>query len=538
MSDIDPEIAELIGIENQENQDKAPDFSDLFDEENPQGTEEKDIPDLAKESIKPITRFTEDPKPYFADKNFYKTILTGEGEASKLMHAGLTKYLHTQDKKERSYYRARITNSFWDIAQSIAAKIGSTQPLPKRLFLRYGVLLPTLITDAQRQSIASIIYENNTGEPVHYVDEWLEQVARGRINPLASDEEPISKRTPQSKVTGQLDKTIGHRHSQLAVLKTKLTYIDQQELRMVEALKLIRHHQKHQKYPDLNDTYGAGQRQALNDLHDAIKQVLTTDKEVSRIYHELERLDIELSKLEQQAGELGEGSNVDGSVAINEMISVRQIHKLCGGRQGNHLPLLMKNFFFERGDNYCTRENVLEQMRLVEELDPGLFKRTFRQQTHRIVPHVILVASYGNRGLCWEPFERYNRATSRGRIGIPMFPRDMKIAILSALADLRWQVAKEKAQHYWMEEGLTGWYYQRFEDRKLRGDVRLQFIEDYILWITKESQGTQKLDKEVRAIFWRYMPFPQEVKDNLRNRGFIYNELYKKDMNRLSSDGY
>ena len=174
----------------------------------------------------------------------------------------------------------------------------------------------------------------------------------------------------------------------------------------------------------------------------------------------------------------------------------------------------------------------------IETLDPGLFQRTFKQKTNRIVPHIILIPCYGDYGICWEPFERYNRSTSRGRVAIPLYPKDLKVAILHAAADLRWQVAKEKAQHYWMEEGLTGHYYQFFSDRKMRGDVRLKFIEDYILWITKESEGVQKLDKEARGIFWRDIPFPQETKDYLRNRGFVYNELYKKDMNRAASDGY
>jgi hypothetical protein len=34
------------------------------------------------------------------------------------------------------------------------------------------------------------------------------------------------------------------------------------------------------------------------------------------------------------------------------------------------------------------------------------------------------------------------------------------------------------------------------------------------------------------------MPFPQEIKDSLKNRGFVYSELYKKDQNIARSDGY
>ena len=103
-----------------------------------------------------------------------------------------------------------------------------------------------------------------------------------------------------------------------------------------------------------------------------------------------------------------------------------------------------------------------------------------------------------------------------------MYPKALKPAVVAALGDLRWQVAKEKAQHYWMEEGLTGQYFQWFEGNKRKGDVREAFIQDYILWITKESEGMQKLDKDVRPIFWRYVPFNQEIKENLKNRGFVY----------------
>ena len=157
---------------------------------------------------------------------------------------------------------------------------------------------------------------------------------------------------------------------------------------------------------------------------------------------------------------------------------------------------------------------------------------------NRIVPYVILVPTYGDTGFCWEPFDRYNRVTSRGRIVVPMYPKSLQIAVLTAVADLRWQVAKEKASYYWMEEGLTGQYYQWIDSQKLKGDLKEFFINDYVLWMTKESEGVQKLDKEVRGIFWRHMPFPQEIKDKLKTRSLVYQELCQRDVNRSMSDGY
>jgi hypothetical protein len=89
-----------------------------------------------------------------------------------------------------------------------------------------------------------------------------------------------------------------------------------------------------------------------------------------------------------------------------------------------------------------------------------------------------------------------------------------------------------------MEEGLTGNYYQWFSSRKLKGDVKEYFIQDYIIWMTKEADAIQKLDKEVRGIFWRHLPFSKAVKDKLKTRSYVYQELYQRDVNRSLSDGY
>jgi hypothetical protein len=89
-----------------------------------------------------------------------------------------------------------------------------------------------------------------------------------------------------------------------------------------------------------------------------------------------------------------------------------------------------------------------------------------------------------------------------------------------------------------MEEGITGAYYQWTQKMKMKGDIKEYFIQDYVIWITKESEGTQKLDKEVRAMFWRHIPFSQPVKEKLKTRNFTYQELYQRDLNRAMSDGY
>jgi hypothetical protein len=211
---------------------------------------------------------------------------------------------------------------------------------------------------------------------------------------------------------------------------------------------------------------------------------------------------------------------------------------MCIGRQGNHFPILTKDYFHGTIKDIGTRENVIRTLAWIESIDCQAFMRPYKNVLNRIIPFIILMPCYGDTGICWEPFDRFNRATSRGRVAIPMYPKNMTHAVLYAVADLRWQVAKEKASYYWMEEGLTGNYYQWFTAKKLKGDVKEYFIQDYMTWITKESEGMQKLDKEVRAAFWRLLPFAQPIKDKLKTRSYVYQELYQKDVNRSLSDGY
>jgi hypothetical protein len=229
---------------------------------------------------------------------------------------------------------------------------------------------------------------------------------------------------------------------------------------------------------------------------------------------------------------------IDIKAVDTEFETVRQMIKMTIGRQGNHFPILSSEYFHCLPGDVGSRENIVPMLAWIESIDPEAFCRFYKNRLNRIIPYVILVPCYGDSGMCWEPFDRFNRATSRGRIAIPMYPRSLQNAVLSAVGDMRWQVAKEKASGYWMEEGITGNYYQYCQKMKLKTDLKETFINDYITWITKESDGTQRMDKELRGIFWRHIPFAQLVKDKLKNRSYVYQELYQRDVNRSLSDGY
>lgn len=514
----------------------APDFGSLFEDDATDGAGDGG---KAAEAFARVTAVDEEPKEYFLNANFYQEALTGEGEVAKRFHATLAQFLKAENPEDRSLYRNRLIPVYWELMKGLGGKSFGKLPPPKMLTLRYGVLLPTMLDKDQRVMIARFIEDNRIGEPIYYVDEWLRKVARGEVSASATDETKTASGDESAKVTRLLESARGKVEAQIELIRARNRDLVAAEADLGRQVSVLTSRKPRADAEGELGPYEEAQRGAIADINQLLRTISNQGRQMTVAYNELEKYQDSYRDLQAQAAELGEDSGeVNAEAAVEEMGTIRQMAKLCVGRQGNHFPLLYKQYFKGGAIGVATRENVNNVLADAERLDPGIFQRTFKQKTTRIVPNVILVPCYGDAGVCWEPFERYNRATSRGRLAIPMYPKDLRPAVLAALGDLRWQVAKEKAAHYWMEEGLTGWYYQWFSEMKLKGDVKDKFIEDYILWLGKESEGTQKLERPVRDIFWRYIPFPQDVKDNLKNRGFVYAELYKKDQNRAMSDGY
>ncbi|HYW85417.1 MAG TPA: hypothetical protein VFB30_19315 [Spirochaetia bacterium] len=538
---LDPDLAQLLNIEQprqepEEGRD-GPDFHELFTDEKKQKIQAEEV-DTTRTKFPIIVKIQEDPKPFFQDKDYYKQVLGGEGDEGPRLHELLGKYMKAEDPEEKSKFRSQLISAFWDLGSRIAYRAGRGLLMPKRLMLRFGILSPGFLTPELRDMVSRIPFENTTGEPVWYVDEWLERISKGLVRPSTIDEVKQKGKATGQKILDAVEKKKGQRDSEITILKAKISQLEEREGQLRGQVDLLIRHDRNEEYGGLKASYTATQKAALAQIQDLLRQLSNLDAQIVSSYGDLARIDKDLESLGRKSEGVTAESTVDQKTVVEEWASIRQMAKMCVGRQGNHFPVFLSQFVRPLIKEIGTRENVIREMATVEAMDPGLFMRTYKSQTTRIVPNVILLASYGDTGVCWEPFEKFNRATSRGRVAVPMFTKNLPVAVITAMADLRWQVAKEKAQYYWMEEGITGKYYQWFTERKLRGDVREYFIRDYALWINKESQGMQKLDKDVRGIFWRMMPFPQHIKDNLKNRGFTYNDLYKKDLNIAKSDGY
>lgn len=567
--ELDPEIAALLAnsdsgagasIQEEASNDifsaAAPSFSSTSSfaasETPPRRSNSIHDVDLSQKCFAPLPKLlNETPSQVFNDTKYYKTALTGENQSAQRVHQVLSKYLTCQDPKDRAVYRQQIVTAYWELLRGMVGKM--TDPnvaKPKKMLVRFGVLLPSLFKQETKEFFSRIVEENQACEPIMYVDEWFKEIASGRMNNSATDEKKQVKTanmTPEQAASAEQSRLMQLQSKNSGKLQSaeNLLGIKENERNMLEN-ELRNHiddlcqHNPIMGYEPHTAAYTEPQRKLLPEITDILHRLSKNDKELSKVLEEFKEAKTTYDNVQDKMNSNGGQAVVtnDSEAVKIEFETVRQMAKMTVGRRGNQFPIFTREFYHCTEKGTGTRENVIEVLRWVESLDPGVFHRIHKNIPNRIVPYVCLVPTYGDRGFCWEPFDRYNRVTSRGRIVIPMYPKDLKIAVLTAVADLRWQVAKEKASYYWMEEGLTGQYYQHIEQMKLKGDLKEFFIEDYILWMTKESTGVQRLDKDVRGIFWRNMPFPKELKEELRKRSLVYDELCKKDANREMSDGY
>lgn len=562
--ELDPEIAALLSNAQSEASisiddiDQMPDSPNSFDKSllskqsgTPSSVREDSVHnvDLSKKGFDEIKKYLNDTSSkIYDDPKYYKIALTDENASAQRVHQILSKYLTTQDAKDRGVYRQQIVTCYWELLRGMAPKMADyTLPMPKRMLMRFGVLLPSLFKPEQKEFFSKIIFENLPKEPILYVDEWFKEIASGRMKNSMTDE----KKQSQKNLTGE--EAASAEQARLMQLQSKnsgklqssenMVSIKENERSMIEVelknrIEGICVHSPIAGLEPHTSSLSEVQRKTFSEITELLHRLSRNDKELSKALEEYKEAKEVYDSVESKLANGPDIASIDTSAINAEFDTIRQMAKMTVGRRGNQFPMFTREFYHCTEKGTGTRENVIDVLKWIESIDPGVFCRIHKNVPQRIVPYVLLVPTYGDRGFCWEPFDRYNRVTSRGRIVVPMYPRDLKIAVLSAVADLRWQVAKEKASFYWMEEGLTGQYYQHYEQMKLKGDLKEYFIEDYILWMTKESTGVQRLEKDVRGIFWRNMPFPKELKEDLRKRSLVYDELCKKDANREMSDGY
>ncbi|MCG8569211.1 MAG: cyclic nucleotide-binding domain-containing protein [Spirochaetes bacterium] len=211
-----------------------------------------------------------------------------------------------------------------------------------------------------------------------------------------------------------------------------------------------------------------------------------------------------------------------------------------------YIPYLIETSFKGPLNNVLNTPRKLEAfIKNINYVDYTLF---FRELTWKIPgkselikkevkPYMILVPNSGIRVQLWQELVGNSRS-SRGRFIVPaIFNGDLNKSLITTFGHFRWELNKMIAGSNWMdpvEGGFVGayydytQYYQKMNDLSLEAkDVikqlfykikidRDRFAHDYEIWLSYEKDGIAKMNKVVRAIFFRYIPFPIDIREKLQ----------------------
>ena len=154
-----------------------------------------------------------------------------------------------------------------------------------------------------------------------------------------------------------------------------------------------------------------------------------------------------------------------------------------------------------------------------------------------VLPYIILMPTYGDRGLLWQDIEARRRATPAHMVLSIFHMKEIDSTLVKMCGQFRWEMCRRVQGVYYndvTEPSLTAEYggYLQFykKNRELSSDKKeslklfLQkkqnnfknvFVAEYEMYINQESAGLPKLNKVARDILFRYCTFSEKYREAL-----------------------
>ena len=202
---LDPEIAELLGIDEEEEAQTSLDAIETVGRP------------ITKTEFRPI-----DLQKVFQNKSAYMKIIADGGEMGQRLHDLITKFLKAKDKDERSLYREKVAPAYWNLLlYGVNSFFDDLTPVNQAMY-RYGLLNSAFIDNNQKLILQHINHPVDSLEIVSYVDEWLYKVGNGEVKPSAIDETKKVKKKSPSSMRSKMERKSGAREAEVASLKQKI----------------------------------------------------------------------------------------------------------------------------------------------------------------------------------------------------------------------------------------------------------------------------------------------------------------------------
>lgn len=251
-----------------------------------------------------------------------------------------------------------------------------------------------------------------------------------------------------------------------------------------------------------------------------------------------------------------------------------QLNRMTFGRSTSFCPLFCSdNVLKDLKDCLVTSSRIGRALELIRKVDYTAFYRSsldhenlnlMGKETIHIeyLPDILLMPNVGLRGVMWQEIEG-KRRNSPGRMAFSIFHlEDVNSSFLRMTGEFRWDLCRRIQGTRWNDvsmRSLTSEYYDyilfyrknhdlsneakerlRTALQRTKNSFREMFVRDYIVWILSEGNGSPRLNKVARRIFFLYCPFTPPICEKLKSNP-LYTELIQqkevKTQQRLHSLG-
>ncbi|MCM1100617.1 MAG: hypothetical protein NC079_03830 [Clostridium sp.] len=236
-------------------------------------------------------------------------------------------------------------------------------------------------------------------------------------------------------------------------------------------------------------------------------------------------------------------------------------NKVTFGRPSTFCPLFTSESALKDLDSaYITVSAMAKAMEQVRKVDYSAFYRSGLDMDHidvmsktpvhtEYLPDFILLPNAGIRGVMWQEIEGKKRNTNSRMCFSIFHMEDLNTTFLRLTGEFRWEMCKRVQGGRWndiSERSLTSEYfdyvqfYRKNRDLSAEAKDRVRtallqaknsfkemFVRDYVQWVLFEGNGSPRLNKVARSIFFTYCPFTTGICDMLDSNP-LYSELLAK----------
>lgn len=344
---------------------------------------------------------------------------------------------------------------------------------------------------------------------VFYLNEWFEKVGRGVI-PLTSD-------VAQTKAKSQNKEQEERIQAKIRDIEKRLEAQYKEEFNGFQTLITAFH--------ELNPEGDANDKlRLLKSIRKSAAELEACIKEQALGHAEAEALASKLASDE----DAGDGSAMDSRRADQhrrlreEFEIIINVMRSCAVRGGvlRNTPVLVDKWIpLDTRFSLFTKQYVLEKIEELEAKDPTIFQ----DKRGRRVPPLLLILPGVGTGMAWQD-----------RIMMPLFPPPTMppdVSLIRTLGSYRWFRATTSFNWKDLPGELGSAYHMARPDLDFT-KLSKQFIDDYADWMTREAQGFQVLGADIRKIFWKHIPFPETLKQDLFKRATVYRQLYSEELGK------